>query len=98
MEEDFETDNTTEDKTSPELNLAMNLPNEWTEFERSGDEFEIIIRYAGDIETLAAELGVELVTLTGGYAVGYATRRQIRELALSPTVIYLTVGEYYRLY
>lgn len=98
MEEDFETDNTSEDKTSPELNLAINLPDEWTELERSGDEFEIIIRYAGDIETLAETLGVELVTLTGGYAVGYANRRQIRELALSPTVIYLTVGEYYRLY
>lgn len=98
--EEFEiyAEDITEEKSSAELNLALNLPNEWTQAEMSEDKFEIIIRYAGDIEALAAELGVEIVTLTGGYGVGYADRQQIGKLALSPIVIYLTVGEYYRLY
>lgn len=93
-----EYESSAEDKTGSELNLALNLPDEWSDLDMEGDRFEIILRYSGDIEALAAELGVELVTLTGGYAVGYADRRQIRELALSPVVIYLTVGEYYKLF
>ena len=59
------------------------------------DRFEIILRFAGDVEALAASINVPIVVLTGGYAVGYANREQIRALALSPIVIYLTVGEYY---
>ncbi|MGN0165407.1 MAG: hypothetical protein ACI39R_04430 [Lachnospiraceae bacterium] len=96
MPEEYE--NGGEEKTGADLNLALNLPDEWNEEEMEGNKFEIILRYHGDIEALAEALGVELVTLTGGYAVGRADREQIRELALSPVVIYLTVGEYYRLY
>lgn len=93
-----ESESNTGEKTGAELNLALNLPDEWNSLEMEGDRFEIILRYSGDIEALAAELGVDIVTLTGGYAVGYADRGQIIELALSPVVIYLTVGEYYKLY
>lgn len=97
--EDFQND--AEEKSSAELNLVLNLPDGWTQSEMSEDRFEIIIKYSGetkDIEALADELGVQIVTLTGGYGAGYADRSQIISLALSPEVIYLTVGEYYRLY
>lgn len=94
MEEEFEAG--IQDKTGTELELAINLPDEWNDTELEGDRFEIILRYAGDIESLAATLNVSIVILTGGYAVGYANKEQIRALALSPVVIYLTVGEYYK--
>lgn len=94
MEEEFEAG--IQDKTGTELELAINLPDEWSDSEMEGDRFEIILRYAGDIESLSRALDVPIVVLTGGYAVGYANRTQIRALALSPIVIYLTVGEYYK--
>ena len=88
-------DYVTQEKSGTELELAINLPDEWNGVEMSDDRYEIILRYAGDIEGLAQSLDVQIVVLTGGYAVGYANREQIRALALSPVVIYLTVGEYY---
>ncbi len=93
MEENL--DYETQDKAGTELELAVNLPDEWNGVEMTGDRFEIILRFAGDVEALAASIDVPIVVLTGGYAVGYANREQIQLLALSPIVIYLTVGEYY---
>ncbi len=67
----------TESKISPELNMAIGIPEEEREksldlgvgYSELFDEWELIIRYTGSLEEIKRELNISIEELLGGYAV-----------------------------
>lgn len=79
----------TESKISPELNIAIDLPEEEREksldlnvgYSEEFEEWELIIRYTGSLEAIRQELGVSVEELLGGYAVIRIPQRLIGRLS-----------------
>ena len=60
-----------------QLNLALDLPEEVREntsdldvgFDSQTNTWELIIKYSGSLNRLEEELGIDVVELSGGYAI-----------------------------
>ncbi|MGN0374282.1 MAG: S8 family peptidase [Butyrivibrio sp.] len=84
-------------KKENELNLALILPEEEraktsdlnTGFDTGSNEWELIVRYSGDIRNAAQKLSAEVKELLGGYALIKVEAGRIDELAALPEVIFI---------
>lgn len=84
-------------KIENQLNLAINLPEGDrvrtqdlnTGFDADDDEWELIIKYNGDIETAVSDIAGSLKVLLGGYALVRIRQDRIDELAGLREVIYI---------
>lgn len=87
----------TESKVSPELNIAIDLSV--TEREKSLDlnvgyneefeEWELIIRYTGDLDVIRRELGISVEELLGGFAIVRIPQYLIGRLSDYPQINYI---------
>ncbi len=87
----------TESKVSPELNVAIDLPED--ERERSLDlnvgyneefeEWELIIRYTGSLENIRRDLGISIEELLGGFAIIRIPQYLIGRLSDYPQINYI---------
>lgn len=67
----------TESKISPELNIAIGIPEEDREksldlnvgYSERFDEWELIIRYTGSLDEIREQLNISVEELLGGYAI-----------------------------
>ncbi len=86
-----------ERKISPELNIAIALPESEREkslnlnvgFQELFDEWELIIRYTGSLERIREELGIVMEELLGGYAVVRIPQYLIGRLSDYPQIDYI---------
>ncbi len=86
-----------ESKISPELMIAIDLPV--TDREKSLDlnvgyseeveEWELILRYIGDLRKIKEELGVEITELLGGFAIVRIRQYLIGRLSDYPQILYI---------
>lgn len=59
--------------------------------ERNDAYFEFIIRYQGDINSIAADVSFEYINLYGGFAVIYISDDNINALVSDPRILYIDV-------
>lgn len=84
-------------KKENELNLALLLPESEraktqdlnTGFDSSNNEWELIIRYSGDIYAAASSVLARVKELSGGYALVTVLEDRVDELAALPEVIFM---------
>lgn len=84
-------------KKENELNLALMLTDEErvmtgdlnTGYDGSNEEWELIIRYSGDIEGALSQLTQDIKVLLGGYAIVRIQQSRVDELANIPEVIFI---------
>ena len=84
-------------KKENELNLALMLTDEErvmtgdlnTGYDGSNKEWELIIRYSGDIEGALSQLTQDIKVLLGGYAIVRILQSRVDELANIPEVIFI---------
>ena len=84
-------------KKENELNLALMLPEAErvktsdlnTGFDTGSNEWELIVRYSGNIRNAADKLSAEVKELLGGYALIKVGENRIDELAALPEVIFI---------
>lgn len=84
-------------KKENELNLALMLTDEErvmtgdlnTGYDGSNEEWELIIRYSGDIEGALSQLTQDIKVLLGGYAIVRIKQSRVDELANIPEVIFI---------
>lgn len=87
----------TESKVSPELNIAIDLSEEEREksldlnvgYSEEFEEWELIIRYTGNLDQIRNELGVSIEELLGGYAIVRIPQYQIGRLSDYPQINYI---------
>lgn len=87
----------TESKVSPELNIAIGLPKEEREksldlnvgYSEEFEEWELIIRYTGNLEIIRNELGISIEELLGGYAIVRIPQYLIGRLSDYPQINYI---------
>lgn len=87
----------TESKVSPELNIAIGLPKEEREksldlnvgYSEEFEEWELIIRYTGNLENVRNELGISIEELLGGYAIVRIPQYLIGRLSDYPQINYI---------
>ena len=86
-----------ENKISPELNIAVSLPEEERRkslnlnvgFNEEFQEWELIIRYTGNLNNIRQELGISIEELLGGYAVVRIPQYLIERLSSYPQIDYI---------
>ena len=89
------------EKINPELELAISsdayTPGSslYLGYDRSRDEWTLIIRYSGEIEDLEGTLINETVYLLGGFAVIKIYTYNIYSLQLDPRILYIDKASYY---
>ena len=87
----------TESKISPELNIAIGLPEAEREksldlnvgYSEQFEEWELIIRYTGNLENIRTELGISIEELLGGYAIVRIPQYLISRLSDYPQIDYI---------
>lgn len=87
----------TESKISPELNIALDIPKEEREksldlnvgYNTLFDEWELIIRYTGNLSQIREELGISIEELLGGYAIIRIPQYLIGKLSDYPQIDYI---------
>lgn len=87
----------TESKISPELNIALGITEEERErsldlnvgYSELFDEWELIIRYTGDLSQIREELDISIEELLGGYAVIRIPQYFIGRLSDYPQIDYI---------
>lgn len=87
----------TESKISPELNIALDIPEEEREksldlnvgYNTLFDEWELIIRYTGNLSQIRQELGISVEELLGGYAIIRIPQYLIGKLSDYPQIDYI---------
>ncbi|MGN0154298.1 MAG: S8 family peptidase [Lachnospiraceae bacterium] len=87
----------TESKISPDLNMAIGLPEEEREksldlnvgYDELFEEWELIIRYTGSLSDIREELGLSIEELLGGYAVVRIPQYLIGRLSDYPQIDYI---------
>lgn len=89
------------EKINPELELAISsdayTPGSslYLGYDRSRDEWTLIIRYSGEIEDLEGTVINETVYLLGGFAVIKIYTYNIYSLQLDPRILYIDKASYY---
>lgn len=84
-------------KTENELNLALFLPNEErtktsdldTGYSPELNRWELIVRYNGDIDSIASSLDIAVKKLSEGYALVEIEESKIDEFSMSEEIIYI---------
>lgn len=84
-------------KISPELSMALEIPKGIREksldlnlgYDKELDQWELIIRYTGDLTDLQTQLDIEIQELFGGYGIVYVYENQIDLLASFPQIDYI---------
>lgn len=84
-------------KNEEELNLALNLSDEEraktydlnTGYDMITEEWELIVRYSGDIEKALEPLNASVQILSGGYAIVKIGKLLVDALASLPEIIYV---------
>lgn len=87
----------TESKVSPELNIAIDLPQSEREksldlnvgYSEEFEEWELIIRYTGSLDEIRSELGIAIEELLGGFAVIRIPQYLIGRLSDYPQINYI---------
>lgn len=87
----------TESKISPELNVAIGIPEAEREksldlnvgYSESFEEWELIIRYTGSLEVIREELQISVEELLGGYAIVRIPQYLIGRLSDYPQIDYI---------
>ncbi len=87
----------TESKVSPELNIAIDLPEREREksldlnvgYSEEFEEWELIIRYTGSLDEIRNELGISMEELLGGYAIVRIPQYLIGRLSDYPQINYI---------
>lgn len=87
----------TESKVSPELNVAIDLPEEEREksldlnvgYSEEFEEWELIVRYTGSLENIRRELGISIEELLGGFAIIRIPQYLIGRLSDYPQINYI---------
>ena len=87
----------TESKISPELMIAIDLPDEDREksldlnvgYDEEFEEWELILRYIGDLNIIREELGIEITQLLGGFAIVRIQQYLIEPLSDYPQILYI---------
>ncbi len=87
----------TESKVSPELNIAIGLPESEREksldlnvgYNEEFEEWELIIRYTGSLDEIRSELGISIEELLGGYAIMRIPQYLIGKLSDYPQINYI---------
>lgn len=82
---------------SPELNIAMDTPEEERQksldlnvgYLEEFDEWELIIRYTGNLSDIKEELNIFVEELLGGYAIIRIPQNLIRRLSEYPQIDYI---------
>lgn len=86
-----------QEKISPELSLAIGISEEEREksldldvgYSELFDEWELIIRYTGNLDNIRQELGISIEELLGGFAVVRIPQYQIGRLSDYPQIDYI---------
>lgn len=84
-------------KISPDLNVAMDTPEEDREksldldvgYNKIFDEWELIIRYTGNLDEIRNALNIQIEELLGGYAIVRIPQYLIERLAQYPQIDYI---------
>ncbi len=84
-------------KISPDLYLAINVPDRVREnsldldvgYDEYFDEWELIIRYTGDVDNIRKELDISIEELLGGYAIVRIPRFLISVFSEYPQIDYI---------
>ncbi len=84
-------------KVSTDLFLAMNVPDNIRQdsvdlnvgYDELFDEWELIIRYTGNLDNISEELNVNIEELLGGYAIARVPRFLISRLSEYPQIDYI---------
>lgn len=87
----------TESKSSPELNMAIGISEEEREksldlnvgYSNLFDEWELIIRYTGSLDSVREELQISVEELLGGYAIIRIPQYLIDKLSDYPQIDYI---------
>ena len=89
------------EKINPELELAINSDaytpgsNLYLGYDKTRDEWTLIIRHSGEIDDLEGTLVNESVYLLGGFAVIKIYTYNIYYLQLDPRILYIDKASYY---
>ena len=89
------------EKINPELELAINSDaytpgsNLYLGYDKTRDEWTLIIRHSGEIDDLEGTLVNESVYLLGGFAVIQIYTYNIYYLQLDPRILYIDKASYY---
>lgn len=86
-----------EQKISPELQVAMRVSEEEREksldldvgYSELFEEWELIVKYVGDLNGIRQELGIGIEELLGGYAIVRISQRLIDRLSNYPQIQYI---------
>ncbi|MGN0438369.1 MAG: S8 family peptidase [Lachnospiraceae bacterium] len=85
------------EKTSVELRMAVGTPLEIRKesldlnvgYDEKLEEWELIIRYTGNIDNIKQELGIEIEELLGGYGITKLSADKVSLLASYPQIDYI---------
>lgn len=86
-----------EDKISPELNIALETPEDDREksldlnvgYDEQLDEWELIVRFVGSLDEIREELNISIEELLGGFAIIRIPRYLIDRLSEYPQILYI---------
>lgn len=84
-------------KIDPQLNLALELPNNIrdesldldTGYNRTNNTWELIIKYYGSLDHIREELSIDIVELSGGYAIITIEEPKIAQLSMYNQIEYI---------
>ena len=84
-------------KLANELNLALEMGYErgaaesglYTGYDSGNNTWELIVKYTGDIQSVAKRFGASVVVLLGGYAIVTMPQEHINEFADCAEVVYI---------
>ena len=84
-------------KLANDLNLALDMGYErvaadsglYTGYDSGSNTWELIVKYTGDIQSVAKRYGASAVVLLGGYAIVTLPQEHINEFAVCAEVVYI---------
>lgn len=84
-------------KLANDLNLALDMGYErgaadsglYTGYDSGSNTWELIVKYTGDIQSVAKRFGASAVVLLGGYAIVTMPQEHINEFADCAEVVYI---------